>query len=80
MVSGKNFFSKILHAFKGKTEERPQQEECGHADNHNAMSNSGDGNYVKIIDDGDGKIAVLLEVEHDKVLPNRQQLSNVRSQ
>lgn len=56
MVSGKNFFSKILQAFKGKTEERPQQEESGHADSHNAMSNSGDGNYVRIIDDGDGVI------------------------
>lgn len=48
MVSGKNLFSKILQAFKGKTEERPQQEECGHADNHNAMSNSGEGSYVVV--------------------------------
>lgn len=63
MVSGKNFFSKILHAFKGKTEERPQQEESGHADSHNAMS--------------DGVINVLLEVEHDKVLELGDRLGEI---
>lgn len=77
MVSGKNFFSKNLQAFKGKTKERPQQEESGHADSHNAMSNSGDGSYVRIIDDGDGKIAVLLEVEHDKVLELGDRLGEI---
>lgn len=77
MVSGKNLFSKILQAFKGKAEERPQQEESGHADSHNAMSNSGDGNYVRIIDDGDGVINVLLEVEHDKVLELGDRLGEI---
>lgn len=77
MVSGKNLFSKILRAFKGKTEERPQQEESGHADSHNAMSNSGDVNYVRIIDDGDGVINVLLEVEHDKVLELGDRLGEI---
>ena len=41
------------------------------------MSNSGDGNYVRIIDDGDGVINVLLEVEHDKVLELGDRLGEI---
>lgn len=77
MVSGKNLFSKILQAFKGKTEERPHSSCCGLSDSHNAMSNSGDGSYVRIIDDGDGVINVLLEVEHDKVLELGDRLGEI---
>ena len=48
MVSGKNFFSKFLQAFKGKTEERPQREDDGHAGSRNAVSDNDD-SYVRII-------------------------------
>lgn len=75
MASGKNFFSKLLQASKGKTEERPQWEDDGHAGSHNAVSDNDD-SYVRIIDD-DGRITVVLDVEHDKVLAIGEKLGEI---
>lgn len=76
MASGKNFFSKFLQAFKGKTEEKPQREDDGHAGSRNAVSDNDD-SYVRIIDDGGGGITVVLDVEHDKVLAIGEKLGEI---
>lgn len=75
MASGKIFFSKLLQAFKGKTEERPQREDDGHAGSRNAVSDNDD-SYVRIIDDGGG-ITVVLEAGHDKVLAIGEKLGEI---